>query len=250
MNTTAWIQPDWPVAPQVRAFTTTRAGGCSQGAFASLNLASHVGDDPGRVEVNRAHLRQALALPGEPRWLDQVHGTEVLELIDPHAGSNPCADASVTRMPGQVCVILTADCLPVLLCERDGRAVAAVHAGWRGLAAGIIEQTLTRLKEPPARLAAWLGPAIGPTAFEVGAEVRAAFLDADPTAHQAFVPSPAGRWLADLYTLAGQRLRRAGVQMITGGGFCTFSDPGRFYSYRRDGQTGRIASLIWITPTS
>lgn len=251
-GTLEFIQPDWAVSPRVRAFTTIRAGGCSQGVFASLNLATHVGDDPAAVRINRARLHQALNLPAEPLWLDQVHGTRVHKMSEHHCDQETQvrADASFTHHPHQVCAILTADCLPVLLCERDGRAVAAVHAGWRGLAAGIIEQTLAHFEAPPAQIIAWLGPAIGPRAFEVGPEVRDAFLSTDPEAHQAFMPSPAGRWLADLYSLARQRLKRAGVLAMTGGQFCTHQDADRFYSYRRDGQTGRIASLIWIATTT
>lgn len=244
----AIISPNWSVSAQVRACMTTRAGGMSAGAYASLNLATHVGDDPALVAANRQALIKALRLPCEPIWLEQVHGTEVVEVgIGSGAGlATPCADASLTREPNRVCAVLTADCLPVLLCERHGLAVAAVHAGWRGLLAGVIEQTVTRLTTAPEHIAAWLGPAIGPRAFEVGPEVRAAFLDADAEAAAAFTPSPAGRCLADLYTLARRRLHQAGVVDISGGEHCTFSDPERFYSYRRDGYTGRMASLIWL----
>jgi YfiH family protein len=245
----ALIDPQWAVSPRIHACTTTRAGGSSTGAYAGLNLATHVGDEPACVARNRQRLRAALKLPAEPVWLEQVHGTEVVEI---GAGgvldSTPCADASLTRVPGLVCAVLTADCLPVLLCERHGRAVAAVHAGWRGLLAGVIERAVARLAQPPEHIAAWLGPAIGARAFEVGDEVRAAFLTADPAADDAFKPSLGGRWLADLYHLARQRLHQVGVRAISGGELCTFSDQERFYSYRRDGRTGRMASLIWLDP--
>lgn len=241
------IRPTWTVSPRVHACATTRGGGLSSGAYAGLNLATHVGDTAALVAANRALLRQTLRLPGEPVWLEQVHGTEVVDLDAETPTATPCADASLTRAPRRVCAVLTADCLPVLLCERQGEAVAAVHAGWRGLLAGIIEQAVARLA-PPARIAAWLGPAIGPRAFEVGPEVREAFIAASAGAEVAFTPAPAGRWLADLHSLARQRLRQAGVADISGGVHCTFSDPERFYSYRRDGRCGRMASLIWLDP--
>ncbi|EIC22286.1 peptidoglycan editing factor PgeF [Thiorhodovibrio frisius] len=242
------IYPNWSVSPRVHACTTIRSGGTSTGPFAGLNLATHVCDDPARVAANRQQLVAALKLPTEPLWLEQVHGTEVVEIGDGAGNGSPCADASLTHQPGFVCAVLTADCLPVLLCERHGRAVAAVHAGWRGLLAGVIEGAVARLAQPPERIAAWLGPAIGPRAFEVGPEVREAFLSADAGAAGAFKPSVGERWLADLYTLARQRLRQAGVNDISGGDYCTFSDQARFYSYRRDARTGRMASLIWFDP--
>lgn len=252
------LRPDWPAPPWVRAAATTRAGGLSTGAYAGLNLADHVGDDPERVAENRARLRVALALPAEPLWLNQVHGCEVAQGSGVVPGCT--ADAAVTRCPGVVCAVLTADCLPLLLCDRGGRVVAAAHAGWRGLAAGVIERTLGAMREAlgevprdapvdaPADLLAWLGPAIGPAAFEVGPEVRAAFLDTDPGAAAAFRSGAGDRWLADLFRLARARLERAGVAGVYGGGVCTYSDPERFYSYRRDGVTGRMASLIWLEP--
>ncbi len=238
------LRPDWPAPPWVRACTTTRPGGVSTGAYAGLNLADHVGDNPRRVAENRALVRLALDLPAEPRWLSQVHGCEVVPAADAAPGAT--ADASVTRESGVVCAVLTADCLPLLMCDRRGRTAAAVHAGWRGLAGGVVERTLDALGEAPADLLVWLGPAIGPDAFEVGPEVRAAFLDSDPAAAAAFRRGPGDRWRADLYALARARLARAGVTRVYGGGVCTFADPDRFYSYRRDGVTGRMASLIWL----
>lgn len=238
-----FIVPDWPVPATVRAAVTTRAGGASGGPFASLNLAAHVGDDPAAVAANRARLRAALGLQAEPTWLEQVHGTEVAPA---GAGGRPRADAAVATAAGAVCVVMVADCLPVLLAARDGRAVGVAHAGWRGLAAGVIERTLAALPVPAGEVVAWLGPAIGQAAFEVGEEVRAAFLAADPAAARRFAPSPAGRWLADLEGLARDRLAAAGVRSVQGSGLCTWSDAGRFYSYRRDGVTGRLAALAWL----
>lgn len=235
-----WITPDWPAPAGVRALTSLRAGGVSRGAYAGLNLALHVGDDPERVRENRDRLARAAGVPVEPCWLEQVHGAGVIDAADWRPGVR--ADAAVARDPGRVCAVLTADCLPVLLCARDGGAVAAIHAGWRGLAAGVIEAAVRALGDSGI---AWLGPAIGPQAFEVGEEVRAVFLAADADAAAAFRPSPAGRWLADLYRLARRRLRAAGVTEVYGGGECTHRDAARFYSYRRDGVTGRMASLIW-----
>lgn len=234
------LLPNWPAPPNVRACTTTRDGGVSLGPYASLNLGDHVGDDPAAVAENRARLRRELALPAEPLWLTQVHGIVVAE------GQGGCADASVAFGPGTVCTVMTADCLPLLLCDRAGTRVAAVHAGWRGLLAGVIEATVTRLGVPGTEVLVWLGPAIGPDAFEVGAEVRAAFVAEDAAVAAAFTPSPAGRWLADIYALARLRLARCGVTAVYGGELCTWSDAARFYSYRRDGVTGRMASLIWL----
>lgn len=219
----------------------------SRGPYASLNLADHVGDDHACVARNRALLRDRLALPSEPLWLRQVHGCAV-------AGTgrepNGCeADASVATGPGVVCAVLTADCLPLLLCDRAGTRIAAVHAGWRGLAAGVIEAAVDGLQAAPADVLAWLGPAIGPDVFEVGDEVRSALLAGDPTATVGFRPSPAGRWLTDIYLLARRRLRALGVNRVWGGDLCTVTDAGRFFSYRRDGATGRMASLIWLDPS-
>jgi len=244
--TVQWINPDWPAPARVRALTTTRIGGCSRGPYASLNLGDHVGDDPSAVEQNRALLLRELGLPAPPLWLEQVHGCDVARVGDGLEGCK--ADAAVTREPGRVCAVLTADCLPLLLCDRAGSRVAAVHAGWRGLLGGVIEAALDALELPGEELLCWLGPAIGPDTFEVGEEVRAAFIERDLASGAAFRPSSAGRWLADIYTLAQQRLATRGVRQVSGGDHCTLSDPGRFYSFRRDGVTGRMASLIWIEP--
>lgn len=238
------IEPEWPAPPWVRACCTTRGGGVSTGAYGSLNLGGHVGDDPVRVARNRAILRKRLDLPAEPLWLSQVHGCAVAEGAVCSPGCE--ADAAIARAPGQVCAAMTADCLPLLLCDPQARSVAAVHAGWRGLAAGVIEAAVARLTEDPARLLAWLGPAIGPDAFEVGSEVRAAFLTAAPGVDSAFRPRPGGKWLADIYALARIRLASVGVSRVFGGDLCTFADERRFFSFRRDGATGRMASLIWI----
>lgn len=237
-----WVIPHWPAPARVRAYTTTRAGGVSAGAYAALNLAAHVGDDPAAVEENRRRLRTHL--PAEPLWLSQVHGKGVVRAEDAVAGAE--ADAAFTRRAGAVCAILTADCLPVLLCNDVGTVVAAAHAGWRGLAGGVIEAAVRATNEPPPRLLAWLGPAIGPQAFEVGAEVRAAFLAHSADAAAAFTAKENGKWLADIYRLATQRLHALGVDRVYGGGFCTFNEAERFYSYRREGNTGRMASLIWL----
>jgi len=238
------IFPDWPVPAHVRAAVTTRAGGVSVGPYASLNLGDHVGDEPAAVVENRARLVQVLRLPAEPRWLKQVHGTCALDAAAAIGGCE--ADAAFTALPGVVCAVLTADCLPVLFCDRAGTRVAAAHAGWRGLAAGVLERTMDTLGTAPADVLAWLGPAIGPQAFQVGEEVRTAFVSQDQAAATAFRPHGEGRWLADLYALARLRLSRHGVAAVYGGGLCTFSDPARFFSYRRDGATGRMASLIWL----
>jgi YfiH family protein len=240
------ILPDWSAPPRVRACTTTRRGGVSIGPFASLNLAGHVGDDPDAVAANRARLSAALALPAEPVWLHQVHGCEVAAADTAAGPTPPAADAVVARAPGQVCAVLTADCLPLLLCDRAGSVCAAVHAGWRGLHAGVIEAAVARLALPGAALLAWLGPAIGPARFEVGPEVREAFIASDAAAVDAFRRGRGDRWFADLYALARLRLAALGVRQVSGGGLCTLSDPGRFYSYRRDGRTGRMATLIWL----
>ncbi|MDR2032359.1 MAG: peptidoglycan editing factor PgeF [Azoarcus sp.] len=239
-----FLLPDWPAPPAVRALVTTRHGGNSKMPYDSFNLGTHVGDDPAAVAANRALLRRHL--PAEPCWLEQVHGTAVALADEGERHPPPRADAAVARTSGAVCAIMTADCLPVLFCDEDGTVVAAAHAGWRGLASGVLEATLVAMAIPPARVMAWLGPAIGPTAFEVGDDVREAFLTSDSDAHAAFAAreSP-GKWLADLYALARRRLVRAGVSRIYGGGRCTFTETARFYSYRRDGTTGRFASLIW-----
>lgn len=241
------IRPDWPAPATVRAFATTRAGGCSRGVYASLNLGDHVGDDPAAVEGNRRCLRQVLALPAEPLWLQQVHGIAV---ADADAVSGPtAADAIIADRAGQACVVMTADCLPVLFCNAAGTRVAAAHAGWRGLAAGVLEATVAALAgsgASPATLMAWIGPAISAAAYEVGTEVREAFLAADPAAGSGFSANARGRWQLDLVAIARRRLAAVGVQRVYGGTLCTASDPQRFFSHRRDGNCGRQASLIWI----
>lgn len=252
-----WIVPDWPAPASVHAISTTRPGGFSSGPWSSLNLGLNCSDDPLAVGKNRAVLCQYL--PAEPRWLSQAHGTDVFrypdsatlqaaavtETVSFATLEDPVADAQVAYQPGQVCAILTADCLPVLLCNRAGTKVGAAHAGWRGLAAGVLEQTVHALGDPPGQLMAWLGPAIGPSVYEVGNEVRTAFLRRDEQASVAFAQQ-GDRWLFDLYTVARQRLQRAGISDISGGNFCTYSEPGRFFSYRRDAVTGRMASLVWL----
>ncbi len=241
------IRPDWPAPSRVQAVATTRLGGVSVGPYASLNLGDHVSDDPSAVRRNRDLLRAELALPREPVWLQQVHGTVIVEATG--TGDRVTADASWTSTRGVVCAVLTADCLPVLFCNREGTHVAAAHAGWRGLAAGVLETTVAALVSagaPPGSLLAWLGPAIGPASYEVGADVRDAFLRADPDAEAAFRPNRPGHWLLDLYAAARQRLDRAGVTTVTGGDHCTFVERDRFFSHRRDGVTGRQATLIWL----
>ncbi|MEI8594840.1 peptidoglycan editing factor PgeF [Photobacterium sp. Hal280] len=239
-----WMTPDWPAPANVKAISTTRFGGISQGPYAGLNLGDHVGDEPAAVAHNRQWLQQQLGLAHAPAWLSQTHSTIVLDLQGPLT-QIPHADASVTRENGIACTVMTADCLPVLLCDRQGTQVGAVHAGWRGLADGIIEQTVACFAQAPNQLLAWLGPAIGPQAFEVGGEVRAQFLADDSAAESAFLPK-GDKWLADIYQLARLRLHRLGVTQVFGGSECTVSDASRFFSYRRDGVTGRQASLIWL----
>ena len=239
-----FLAADWPAPPGVVAGTTLRAGGASRGVYDSLNLGAHVGDRPAAVAANRRLLLDALALPSEPRWLQQVHGVVVVDATDV-LDSPPEADGSYTTAAGVVLAILTADCLPVLLSSTDGRKIAAVHAGWRGLCDGVIEQAVARLSAPADSLQAWLGPAISQLNFEVGGEVRDAFLAADDGAGAHFVSNPRGRWQADLYGLARQRLAAAGVRAVYGEPRCTFDDEARLFSYRRDGQCGRMASLIY-----
>jgi YfiH family protein len=236
-----WIVPDWPAAGRVRALVTTRSGGVSSGPFATLHLGARVGDDPGCVARNRATLRACL--PAEPAWMKQVHGTTVVDPERVEQGTE--ADATVTRAPGVVCAVTTADCLPVFLSERRGNAVGVAHAGWRGLAAGVIESTVRAMREDPGELIAYIGPGIGPRRYEVGDDVRRAFVGRDERAATAFAPRGDGKFLADLYGLARGRLASAGVGRVFGGGFCTASEE-RFFSFRRDRTTGRMASLIWI----
>lgn len=242
------IRPQWPASTRVHACFTTRDGGVSEGVYDGLNLGDHVADAPQAVAQNRRLLCQALGLTSEPLWLEQVHGIEVFHCQGPAPFPPPRADAAVTRLTGQALTVMTADCLPVLLCDQAGTVVATAHAGWRGLCDGVLEQTVQAMGVPGAQLLAWLGPAIGPSAFEVGDEVRAAFMAQDPAAVTAFRPHVPGKWWADLPLLARQRLARVGVAQVYGGDLCTHSDARRFYSYRRDGQTGRMAGLIWLTP--
>lgn len=236
------IRPDWQAPSNVRAFTTTRNGGFSHGAWSSLNLGANCGDDPRHVQQNRHAL--ARLLPSEPRWLKQVHGTNAVSW-DKAKTTGAEADAIFSSQPGQVCAVLTADCLPVLFCNQAGTRIAAAHAGWRGLAAGVLEASVLAMECKPADLIAWLGPAIGPQAFEVGRDVYDTFVELNPENTAAFKPHR-DRWLADLYQLARHALARVGIHQVFGGGYCTYSEPEYFYSYRRDGVTGRMASLIWI----
>ncbi len=236
-----WLQPDWPAPQRVRSRVTTRSAGVSLPPYDGLNLGSHVGDDPLAVAENRRRLQAAIG--SCPAWLEQVHGVRVVP-ADPQRVEQ--ADASWTATPGLACAVLTADCLPVLFCDRAGSRVAAAHAGWRGLAAGVLEATLDALALPGSEVLVWLGPAIGPAVFEVGAEVREAFLQAHPQAVAAFSHgAQPGKYLADIYQLARIRLAARDVTAVFGGGFCTVSDP-RFYSYRQAPRTGRFASLIWL----
>lgn len=236
------IVPDWPAPPSVRAIQTTRQGGVSVAPYDSLNLGSHVGDVPLAVARNRMLLNTLM--PSEPVWLEQVHGKRVANADS--AGCRPQADACIARHPAAVCVVLTADCLPLLLCDRQGGVVGAVHAGWKGLAAGVIEATVAEMNVAPQDLLVWMGPAIGRQAFEVGEAVYSAFVTTQPEAESAFMSTQTGKWLADLYALARLRLARLGVTQIYGGGECTFADASRFFSYRRDGVTGRMGSFIWL----
>jgi YfiH family protein len=246
----SWLEPEWPAPPGVRALSTFRSGGVSTARYASLNLGDHVGDSAAAVVENRRRLKAAAGLPTEPAWLTQVHGTNVVDL-DAAAelgASGPVgpADAAFTRRRGRVCAILTADCLPIVLAADSGDLVAAAHAGWRGLAGGVIETTVQALPVAPERLMAWLGPSIGPKHFEVGAEVREALVKGDLGAEAAFVPNARGRFMADLNALARRRLAALGVSRIYGGGQCTYADGERYFSHRRDGVTGRQAALIWL----
>lgn len=247
------IIPDWPAPPNVKALQTTRNGGVSAAPYASLNLGDHVGDAPLAVARNRSLLEPLL--PGEPVWLKQEHGTVVVDAAS--AACLPQADGCISSRAGAVCVVMTADCLPVLLCDEKGSVVGAAHAGWRGLCDGVIEQTVRAMNVPPDTLMAWLGPAIGARAFEVGAEVRTAFTARQPGAAAAFAPSHSSplpqtgkdlgdKWLADLYALARQRLNALGIVRIYGGGLCTYTDRERLFSYRRDGATGRMGTFIWL----
>jgi YfiH family protein len=249
MGAPAWMDAHWRAPPGVRALTTLRCGdGVSPPPFGPFNLGIRSGDDPALVAENRERLSQWLALPSRPHWLRQVHGTRVLHVHGPPTDDEePEADALVTTAPGVVLAILSADCLPVVLAAADGSEVAAAHAGWRGLAAGMLEATVAAMNTPPAALGAWLGPAAGPAAYEVGAEVRDAFLARDAAAAAAFRATRPGHWHVDLYALARQRLAAAGVHQVHGGGLCTISDGFRFHSHRRDGRGGRMATLAWLS---
>ena len=236
------IIPDWPAQARVHALVTTRQGGVSLAPWASFNLGQQSGDDMAAVNENRRRLRAHL--PDEPRWLSQVHG---IECVDAARVTTPvAADASFSRTPGVVCAVLTADCLPVLFCDQEATVVAVAHAGWRGLAAGVLESTLSAMQVSPERVLVWLGPAIGPQAFEVGEEGRAEFCKYDPQAARAFTAKPNGKWLADIYELARIRLAAAGIRRITSTNWCTVTQSEKFFSYRRDGVTGRMASCIWL----
>ncbi len=238
------IAPDWPAPANVRALQTTRLGGISSAPYDSLNLGLHVGDDPLRVNQNRQRL--APFMPSEPVWLEQVHGTVVANAD--RADCRVTADACIARQRGSVCVVMTADCLPVLLCDEDGTVVGAAHAGWRGLCDGVIEATVQAMGVVPHKLLAWLGPALSQDHFEVGAEVRAAFVAHQAKAKEAFLPVPGGgdKYRADLYLLARQRLHALGITRISGGNRCTYREQERFYSFRRDGVTGRMGTFIWL----
>jgi polyphenol oxidase len=239
-----WLVPDWPAPPGVRAFVTTRAGGMSEGEHASMNLGARCGDDPACVARNRQIVLGHL--PSAPRWMAQVHGTGVADLDAAGDETVPLSDAAVTTIRGRVAVVLTADCLPLLLCDATGARVGVAHAGWRGMAAGVIENAVAALGCDPSRVMAWMGPAIGPAAFEVGPEVREAFLRLDPEAGDAFAAHTPGKYMADLYALARRRLARLGVREVHGGGFCTWRETDRFFSYRRAQKSGRMGTFIWM----
>lgn len=246
LNRDLWLPADWPAPAGIYAGTSRRCGGVSTGPYASLNLALHVGDRADAVLENRCRL----GLPAEPLWLNQIHGDTVVDAGQFSATHNRAgkteADAAYTTQAGVICAVLTADCLPILFCDQEGTRVAAAHAGWRGLAGGIIERTVDALKLPGEELLAWLGPAIGPRAYEVGREVRDAFVQHNDAAAGAFTSSRPGHWWMDMYRLARQRLQHCGVRTISGGDHCTWQEADNFYSYRRDGVTGRMASVIWM----
>ncbi|NJD30298.1 MAG: peptidoglycan editing factor PgeF [Gammaproteobacteria bacterium] len=239
-----WIRPEWPAPPGVHVVSTLRTGGTSVGPYASFNLAAHVGDAEEHVAANRKMLGERAHLPDEPLWLEQVHGKGVV--LNDGRRDVPRADASIALGPGRVCVVMTADCLPVVLADRAGTCVGMAHAGWRGLAGGVLQATISAMDRDPANLLAWLGPAIGQSAFEVGPEVREAFLEQSPRAGTCFAANERGRYQADLYGLARILLAAAGVPSVHGGGWCTASDRERFFSFRRDGTTGRMATLAWL----
>ncbi|WP_404704879.1 purine nucleoside phosphorylase YfiH [Yersinia vastinensis] len=238
------ILPDWPAPARVKVCSTTRHGGISEFPYDSLNLGTHVGDTASTVIANRQRLVEQAGLPQMPVWLEQVHGTRVLHL-DGTAISDVQADAVYSRVTGQVCAVMTADCLPVLFCSLAGDEVAAAHAGWRGLCSGVLEQTLAQFQAAPSSIIAWLGPAIGPQQFEVGEDVKQAFITIDAQSTVAFMPFGT-KYFADIYLLARLRLQAAGIHAIYGGDRCTVSEKQQFFSYRRDGITGRMASLVWL----
>ena len=242
----AFVLPEWPARETIGALTTTRRGGHGPGPYGGFNLALHVGDDPEAVLANRGALVSRLGLPRSPRWLHQVHGSRVIDAAD--AGAAPEADGAWTSVPGVACAVLTADCLPILLCDRAGTRVAALHCGWRGIAKGVIAAGIAALAHPPDGLLAWLGPAIGAGRYEVDGVVRDAFTGSSADLAEAFTPSQPGHWHLDLYRAARLRLGTLGVRAVYGGGYCTHAEPDRFYSHRRDGTTGRMASLIWVRP--
>jgi len=243
----AWLEADWPAPPGVRAVTSLRSGeGVSLAPYDRLNLGMNCGDDPAAVLENRRRLAGWLQLPSQPFWLRQVHGVGVVRVGAGGPLPEPEADAAVTSGRGVVLAILTADCLPVVFAARDGSEIGAAHAGWRGLAAGVLEATVAALRTPPGELVAWLGPAAGPRDYEIGEEVRAAFVGPDPGAAGAFVATRPGHWRVDLYALARRRLATIGLAEVHGGGLCTIADPARFYSHRRDGRSGRLATLAWL----
>ena len=244
-----FIKPNWPAPAMVRACMTTREGGHSRPPWHTFNLADHVGDDAQAVARNRRLLIDTLGLRAEPLWLNQVHGSSVIDADELALGvPRPDGDACVTSTVGRACAVLTADCVPLLLCDRLGIRVAAAHVGWRGLVAGVIEAAVDAMRCPAGHLLAWLGPGIGADVFEVGGDVRDILMGDDPALQCAFAPSPNGRWIADLHALARRRLKNVGVTDIHDEPGCTYSDPERFYSYRRDTTTGRMATLIWIHP--
>ncbi|MCK5895497.1 MAG: peptidoglycan editing factor PgeF [Cocleimonas sp.] len=241
-----WLTPNWKAPHNVKAMMTTRQGGVSQAPFDSMNLGDHVEDDALSVRQNRASLKERLKLPNEPLWLMQTHGTIIANADISHNGKIE-ADASIAHNTGSVCAVMTADCLPVLFCNQQGTAIAAAHAGWRGLHAGILEQTAMSLGCPTSEVMAWFGVAIGAAYFEVGSEVRDAFITVQEDAKKAFVATNNnGKWMADIYLLARLRLEAVGVTQITGGDYCSYQHKERFYSYRREAKTGRMASLIWL----
>lgn len=240
------LYPSWQVPPNIHAFTTLRDGGVSRAPYASFNLGDHVEDEPSAVKKNRDLLVERFGLPQFPLFLSQIHSTRVIRL--PYPGEDIKADAVYTDKPGQVCLVMTADCLPVLFTSKKGNEVAAAHAGWRGLCDGVLEATVKQFQCPRDEIIAWFGPAIGPTAFQVGPEVVAQFIAQDAQAERAFVADSAnaGKYLGNLYQIAAQRLQRMGVMRISGGEHCTYTESDKFFSFRREMKTGRMASLIWF----